>query len=123
VVPVGIGYTVNPDGTGTPRPSAEIAEAGSGVLSATFTGFTTPHKPRWYIRRVKLSSTGYTSDGAYWGHAAPLWHCHCPDLDLSFHIRGTRDTARCAYQWVRASSDPERAAKHIDATGKIGGWK
>jgi hypothetical protein len=39
-----------------------------------------------YLRRVRLDSGGYDSNGTYFGLGEPLWWCACPDDAEGYEI-------------------------------------
>ena len=77
------------------------------------------HKPqqRWYIKRVKFNHEGYDPDGNYYGIGKPLWYVHNANGDYDFFIRGTRDYARCAYQWARQQRNIYEACRYLTSYG------
>jgi hypothetical protein len=83
-----------------------------------------PYKPRsrWFIRRIRLNSQGYDVQGTYWGTGKPLWYAYSADGQYDFELRGSRDFVTAAYQWVRNTSDPERACRYLRSSGQIGAW-
>ena len=81
----------------------------------------TSSRPRFYIRRVRLNRDGYTSQGYYYGNnGIPLWQVHSADDEYEFLIRGHRDYARCAAQFVQRLDHERRltACNRITATDK-----
>lgn len=76
---------------------------------------------RWYVQRVHINYQGYDRSGNYWGMGPPsLWYCYSADDKYAFYIRGTREYAREAYNFVRKSPDPAQVCFNIRMRGT---WK
>lgn len=74
-------------------------------------------KQRWYIQRIKLNSQGYDSSGNYYGLGGNVFYCYSQCGNYDFIIRGTRETAKCAYQFVQNASDKLGACLKLNTSG------
>jgi len=74
---------------------------------------------KWFTRRVIINQQGYDSSGNYWGLDKPLYWCHDQEDTQDFYIRGTKDYAHAAIDFVRnlPEADRERAIHRITSTG------